>query len=627
MKRLNKLFIRLIWCSVVSIHSALAAVPATPKNFSANASSSSQINLKWAEASGLGSYELHRSTDNKAFAKIADPDSKSTSYEDKSLKANTTYYYKLYAANKDGKSAAAEAGAKTNPAQVLLKAPSNMEAAATSPSEIKVTWVNNDFYTKIELRYSKNSNQADGATLSLGSNETQKSLTGLDPDTKYYITLQGFLEVEGINDKTIVVGADATTQNPTPATPSGLEVTGTDEKTINVKWNAVDGAAGYQVQISDVSDFSKGVQTAETDSKSGSYQFGNLTSGKTYWIQVRAKNVFNKKDYFSGWSKSVSGTTAVPLPNAPTNLVLSPQPDGTKIHVSWKDNADNETGFDLEYSKDGGYAGATSVNLGSNAATFQIEGLEKCNTYYVRVAAKNGAGRSGWITGKTDVRPSVPPKPSAFGGNVASSTQINLNWSYSAGTEDGFELEYADNGNYNNSQKRDLSKDRRDENVTGLQSNAVYFFRLKAKNCAGDAGWIEYKGQTTAAKPSAPTYDLEVLSSTEIKIKYQNTAGPNATSLELQYARNEAFSEGLGTKNLPIAGNSETIGGLLASTKYFFRLRAANSTTITSSDWVIKDATTPAAPIAKPAKPTNLSATPTSSSQINLAWTDASNNE
>src|SRR5215217_7772376 len=87
-----------------SFNHALAAVPAAPKNFSAGTSSSSQINLKWAAAAGLGGYELHRSADNKAFAKIADPDAKATSYEDKSLKANTTYYYKLYAVNKDGKS-------------------------------------------------------------------------------------------------------------------------------------------------------------------------------------------------------------------------------------------------------------------------------------------------------------------------------------------------------------------------------------------------------------------------------------------------------------------------------------------------------------------------------------------
>ncbi|MCE6992971.1 fibronectin type III domain-containing protein, partial [Dyadobacter sp. CY323] len=58
----------------------------------------------------------------------------------------------------------------------------------------------------------------------------------------------------------------------------------------------------------------------------------------------------------------------------------------------------------------------------------------------------------------------------------------------------------------------------------------------------------------------------------------------------------------------------------------YFRIRAKNSSG--TSDWSnVADATTPAAPIAKPAKPTNLSATATSSSQINLAWADASNNE
>jgi hypothetical protein len=64
---------------------------------------------------------------------------------------------------------------------------------------------------------------------------------------------------------------------------------------------------------------------------------------------------------------------------------------------------------------------------------------------------------------------------------------------------------------------------------------------------------------------------------------------------------------------------------LADGTTYYYRVRAVNGT-LASPDSNVASATTVALPVA-PAAPSNLVATPVSMSQIDLTWTDASNNE
>jgi len=66
--------------------------------------------------------------------------------------------------------------------------------------------------------------------------------------------------------------------------------------------------------------------------------------------------------------------------------------------------------------------------------------------------------------------------------------------------------------------------------------------------------------------------------------------------------------------------------GLNASTRYWYRVRAVNSAGA-SSYTNVADATTQAPPVTIPRPPSSLTATATSSSQINLGWTDNASDE
>lgn len=101
-------------CSLDSISFATEApvqVPASPSNFSASSSSSSQINLSWTASSAATSYVLERRTGTGSFSQIATPTG--TSYSDTGLSANTSYSYQLKAVNSAGSSAPVSASAST----------------------------------------------------------------------------------------------------------------------------------------------------------------------------------------------------------------------------------------------------------------------------------------------------------------------------------------------------------------------------------------------------------------------------------------------------------------------------------------------------------------------------------
>ena len=96
----------------------MPAPPAAPGSLSAAATSASQINLAWGDASNNeAGFRIERSLDGVTFAQIAATGANVTSYSSTALTANTMYYYRVCAYNADGASSySGPASAKTMPA-------------------------------------------------------------------------------------------------------------------------------------------------------------------------------------------------------------------------------------------------------------------------------------------------------------------------------------------------------------------------------------------------------------------------------------------------------------------------------------------------------------------------------
>jgi hypothetical protein len=86
--------------------------------------------------------------------------------------------------------------------------------------------------------------------------------------------------------------------------------------------------------------------------------------------------------------------TPTPTPQAPTNLTATAV-SRSQINLAWTDNSDNETGFKVERSKNGGKFSQIAI-VGANVATYPATGLSRATTYYFRVRAYNGSSNSGY---------------------------------------------------------------------------------------------------------------------------------------------------------------------------------------------------------------------------------------
>ncbi len=324
---------------------------------------------------------------------------------------------------------------------------------------------------------------------------------------------------------------------------------------------------------------------------------------------------------------SPTGTQAQPLD--PNSLSVTPI-SSSKIYLAWHDNSDNETGFKIECAPGGTTSFREIATVGPNVTGHLDTGLVASTSYTYRVRAYNIAGHSGYTNSATATTPAlvVPPAaPTSLAANAVSSTQIDLSWTDNAGTEDGFLVERAPGGTTNFIQIASLAANTTLYQNTGLASSTSYSYRVLAYNTAGNS---DYSNTATAATPSvvvppaAPTSLVAAaVSSTQIDLSWvDNSSNEDGFKVERAPGGTTNFTE-IATVGVNVTSYQNT--GLTASTSYSYRVRAYNSAG-NSGYSNTATATTPSGVI-PPVAPTNLTATPASSTQINLSWTDNSTNE
>lgn len=144
-------------------------------------------------------------------------------------------------------------------------------------------------------------------------------------------------------------------------------------------------------------------------------------------------------------------------------------------------------------------------------------------------------------------------------------------------------------------------------------------------NAATDIGAYEFGSAPPPTAPSAPSGLAAVASSsTQINLTWTDTAN-NETGfkLERKTGAGGTFAQ-IATPAANATSYSDT--GRTPNTQYYYRIRATNAVG-DSSFSNEANATTPNTAPTAPSAPSGLLAVPNSSTQINLTWTDAANNE
>ena len=276
-----------------------------------------------------------------------------------------------------------------------------------------------------------------------------------------------------------------------------LTATASGADTIDLEWDAVETAVSYDLWAWDSVD---GWQQLGGGTLTGtSYSHSPLTSGTTYYFQIRA---FNSDGDPSGWSGRVNEVAGDMVPDEP---VLTATAGFQQIEVSWPAATGAER-YEL-WAWDSSWS---QIDGGALTATSHVHtGLTTGRTYYYQGRAVNSAGvMSAWsalVSAEVLSSPNIsaPTSVSAARGDQ----QVTLTWSAPTNlaglTITSYQYRYRESGGTFNAWA-DAGNDGT-ETIVGLTNGTTYNFELQAVSSTGAVGDTGSDTVTPSTVPGAPT--------------------------------------------------------------------------------------------------------------------------
>ncbi len=508
-----------------------ATVPKAPTELTATHDGSTTINLRWKAPTNTGGvpltgYQMEVSPNGTDTWTEVTPAHAGTgrTYSHTGLTAGTTRYYRVYARNSKGLSAAASNVANATTAAATATrpgAPTGLTATAVGQTIINLRWTapsDNGGAAITGYRVEVSPNGTSNWTnqqANTRSTTTTYTHTGLTAGTTRHYRVSAINSV-GTGAASNVVSATTTTPAAAaPGAPTGLTATPSGPTTINLSWTApsnTGGAAitGYRVEVSP--NGTDSWTSLVGNSTTTTYSHTGLSANTTRHYRVRAINSVGPGPVSTAANATTGAATA---PGAPTGLTATA--DGqTTINLSWTAPSNTGgaaiTGYRVEVSPNG-TDNWTDLVANSAATTYSHTGLSAGTTRYYRVRAINsvGAGNPSNVATATTTALTAPGAPTGLTATAAGRTIINLSWT--APTESGgaaitgYRVEVSPTGTGDTWADLVANSTTTTYAHTGLSANTTRYYRVRALNAVGASDASNTANATTdgITAPSAPT--------------------------------------------------------------------------------------------------------------------------
>ena len=285
--------------------------------------------------------------------------------------------------------------------------------------------------------------------------------------------------------------------------------------------------------------------------------------------------------------------TAYGTLNAPTNFRTDPAdfsdlalPVGAIAYqFRWTDNADNETGYQVEVSTNGVNFILEKTML-ANATAYDSAIVPWTSNRWYRIRAVNATEQSAY-SAPIEAYGYMPP--TRLGGSTSDSTHMTVTWATAGGYIDGYTVQQDTTTNFSGANLQQYF-------VPGQAStsytinysfalNTFYYFRVVSTNSAVGNGTSEamnkpqlYMAVAPNGTPVAPAFVSEHMdqNANEAVVLFDNIA-LNATGLSLEYSMNGG-ADWYPVTVQPTEGARYTVthSGLSGGVAYNYRLAAAN---------------------------------------------------
>ena len=260
-----------------------------------------------------------------------------------------------------------------------LTTPTFGTVIAISDSEILVTWSSVPNADGFLVEYATTASFSGAETVT--TTNTWVLLDDLDANQTYYIRVTAlgvglYSDSEESTAEPIKMGSADPVK--TPLTDPVITVTSGGSSSINVKWDTVPNASGYQIEWSKYAAFGLFMSTATNATE---IIIPDLETNTTYYVRVKALGSENYND--SGWSNIPSAMTdKIPL-TVPRFGDLTATHDS--IRVEWGAVA-NAGGYRVQWATDSIFTQIVST-VDLTTTSFVIENLDMDTTYYIHVRA------------------------------------------------------------------------------------------------------------------------------------------------------------------------------------------------------------------------------------------------
>ena len=567
-----------------------------------NATGQSQtVTLNWSLVSGAGQYRLQVSTDSLFSSFVFNDTLFATSKQISGLSELAKYYWHVSALNVLGvgtyQSAPFRFSTSGN-APALVSPPDNQTNIPTSTT---LTWNKGSYTAQYQLQVS--TDQAFATTFLDVSAiaETTKAVNGLSNCTPYY------WRVKASNANGVTPYSSARKFTVAEATPSVpvLVSPASDQNNValspTLSWTGDICAQTYTLQVR-LDDSTSGTLVFNSSVGTASQALSNLRQRADYYWRVNAANDAGT----SAFTEYRKFTTILFPPAVPT---LKAPADGGTVNpsatFSWVSNPYADS-YRLQVSQVSNFSSTFFDDSTITDSTQLVSGLVNCVTYYWRVNAKNTAGTSAFSASRNvNVIESVPTVPVLDGptdNEINVGFDTTLTWHRTDVCSKSYRIQLALDSNFTILVYNDSTVNQ-SFNVVGLQGLTDYYWHVRAVNPTGQSAYSSFfRFKTTGnTPPSKPTLLTPLNGQGDVlmnpTLTWQTAA--RATSYRLQVALDTAFTI-LVVNDSTITTTSDSIGPLLNSTCYYWRVNAKNTegTSAFSDTWKFCTLYPPSTPVA-----------------------------
>lgn len=385
--------------------------------------------ITWGKISGATGYELVRSDTIDGTYKTLKTLT-GTSYTNTSLTTGNTYYYKVRA-YKQVTSTEKAYGIFSDPVAVtVLAVPKISSVDRIANGNAKITWSPVANATGYKLYRASEVN---------GTYKLLKTLTDTTYTNSGLAVGQYYYKVAAINENgsVMVLGPKSVSGNVVINDLGYTKITAyaqNGEDSVKLKWNAIEGADGYEVYKAE----NDGAFSKVKNTESTSTTVSGLNVGSAYTFRVRMYKTIDGSKQYGGYSTNVT-VTLIPAPVVTSAFHTSP----TSVTVTWNSVSD-ATGYEL-YQK----AGSGSYKLiGSTSDLSMVSsGLKNGTEYTYKVlAAKTASGQTNRSGFSNEYVASMYPES-----NHNYENRMDKTWTYTVEGASNLEIQFSSSTAFENS--------------------------------------------------------------------------------------------------------------------------------------------------------------------------------